>query len=350
MYYEKSNYTFIEVLSWSDYYPFGLTKDSRSNESSSYRFGFNGKEKDSWSADGNIYDYGFRILNTKYGRFMSIDPLTKSYPWNSTYAFAENRVIDGIDLDGLEYLKADEARIKVTKGKIKLNVENLTLFTRSSWYRANRDPNNWNINEIGLNTTLAYINYNDGSTTTASEVNLPYSSENGKSGRLSNKTSDPNYNPSNHKVVNPIAKSTGKNDRRYKNRTVSAGGTRMGASAAKGTLLLNAISFGLENGQWIAKEYDESLIDHQMKKVLPKAIKDVEDALNTPGMIPEQFRNNESISRIIDVVLQGGVDTGFDEVYDIGIRIVKEISSNYQGDGYTPDSDYTEVRDNTNIK
>ena len=27
----------------------------------------------------------------------------KSYPWNSNYAFAENRVIDGIDLEGLEY-------------------------------------------------------------------------------------------------------------------------------------------------------------------------------------------------------------------------------------------------------
>ena len=34
---------------------------------------------------------------------MSVDPLFRSYPWNSTYAFAENRVIDGIDLEGLEY-------------------------------------------------------------------------------------------------------------------------------------------------------------------------------------------------------------------------------------------------------
>lgn len=34
---------------------------------------------------------------------MSVDPLAKEYPWNSTYAFAENRVIDGLDLEGLEY-------------------------------------------------------------------------------------------------------------------------------------------------------------------------------------------------------------------------------------------------------
>lgn len=35
-------------------------------------------------------------------RFLSVDPLAKSYPWNSTYAFAENDVIRSIDLDGLE--------------------------------------------------------------------------------------------------------------------------------------------------------------------------------------------------------------------------------------------------------
>ena len=35
-------------------------------------------------------------------RFLSVDPLTSSYPWNSPYAFCENRVIDGIELEGLE--------------------------------------------------------------------------------------------------------------------------------------------------------------------------------------------------------------------------------------------------------
>lgn len=33
---------------------------------------------------------------------MSVDPLTKNYPWNSTYAFAENDVIRCVDLDGKE--------------------------------------------------------------------------------------------------------------------------------------------------------------------------------------------------------------------------------------------------------
>ncbi len=34
--------------------------------------------------------------------YMSTDPLAQSYPWNSPYAFSENRVIDAIELEGLE--------------------------------------------------------------------------------------------------------------------------------------------------------------------------------------------------------------------------------------------------------
>ena len=69
---------------------------------SDYRYGFNGKEKDNETTGTTTYDYGFRIYNPALGRFLSVDPLTKSYPWNSTYAFAENDVIRSIDLDGLE--------------------------------------------------------------------------------------------------------------------------------------------------------------------------------------------------------------------------------------------------------
>lgn len=71
-----------------------------------YRYGFNGKEKsDEMHGEGNIYDYGFRIYNPRLGKFLSVDPLSKSYPWNSTYAYAENDVIQSIDLDGLEKYK-----------------------------------------------------------------------------------------------------------------------------------------------------------------------------------------------------------------------------------------------------
>ncbi len=56
----------------------GLIKE-RAYSSDSYRFGFNGKEKDDQvSGDGNSYDYGFRIYNTRLGKFLSVDTLFAS--------------------------------------------------------------------------------------------------------------------------------------------------------------------------------------------------------------------------------------------------------------------------------
>ena len=51
---------------------------------------------------GATYDYGFRIYNSSIGRFLSVDPLTSSYPWYTPYQFAGNKPIIAIDLDGLE--------------------------------------------------------------------------------------------------------------------------------------------------------------------------------------------------------------------------------------------------------
>ncbi|ASW73630.1 hypothetical protein IQ37_19315 [Chryseobacterium piperi] len=39
------------------------------------------------------------------GRFFNIDPLAEKYPYNSTYAFQENKMGMGVELEGLELLK-----------------------------------------------------------------------------------------------------------------------------------------------------------------------------------------------------------------------------------------------------
>ncbi|MBK9377109.1 MAG: hypothetical protein IPM86_02015 [Saprospiraceae bacterium] len=105
-----------DIVAAQDYYPFGQVMRGRnfptllgkSNFPTKYRYGFNDKEAD---ADGEIqnlttYDYGFRIYNPGIARFLSVDPLTSSYPSWSPYPFAMNRPIDGIDLDGLEYVNS----------------------------------------------------------------------------------------------------------------------------------------------------------------------------------------------------------------------------------------------------
>jgi len=50
----------------------------------------------------DIYDYGFRIYNPSIAKFLSVDPLTKDFPWYTPYQFAGNKPIYDSDLDGLE--------------------------------------------------------------------------------------------------------------------------------------------------------------------------------------------------------------------------------------------------------
>ena len=81
-----------------------MYQPGRKFSENSYKYGFNGKEKDDevYSATGTSYDYGFRIYNPRLGRFLSVDPKFLSYPWLSNYQFAENQPIWAIDLDGSE--------------------------------------------------------------------------------------------------------------------------------------------------------------------------------------------------------------------------------------------------------
>lgn len=85
-------------------HPFGMLLKGRTWELGiGYRYGFNGKEQtDEIDGNGNIYDYGFRIYNSRLGRFLSKDPLTKSFPWFTPYQYASNSPIALIDLDGTE--------------------------------------------------------------------------------------------------------------------------------------------------------------------------------------------------------------------------------------------------------
>jgi RHS repeat-associated protein len=90
-----------------NYYAFGQplpkwnskTTDAPFYDPTKYRYGFNGKEDDDeWSKQ----DYGFRIYDGRIGRFLSVDPLTGSYPWYTPYQFAGNKPIRYIDRDGAE--------------------------------------------------------------------------------------------------------------------------------------------------------------------------------------------------------------------------------------------------------
>jgi RHS repeat-associated protein len=94
------------VVEAREYYPFGMVMPNRKTPAagnSGYRYGFNGKENDDEAyGDDNQQDYGMRVYDPRVGRFLSVDPIFRDYPWNSTYAFAENDVLRNVDLDGRE--------------------------------------------------------------------------------------------------------------------------------------------------------------------------------------------------------------------------------------------------------
>ena len=110
----------INNLNQNKYHLGGMGMPLRKYHSASqYRYGFNGKEKDNAPIQ---YDYGFRIYDPRLVRFKSVDPLFKSYPWNSPYSFAENDVVRSTDLDGKEksIVIYDFSTNKIKKTKIDL--------------------------------------------------------------------------------------------------------------------------------------------------------------------------------------------------------------------------------------
>lgn len=70
----------------------------------SYQYSFNGKpiDEEGLGGGGSTYDYGFRIYNAQLGKFLSVDPLTKSYPELTPFQYSSNNPILNIDIDGKE--------------------------------------------------------------------------------------------------------------------------------------------------------------------------------------------------------------------------------------------------------
>jgi len=105
-----------------------------------YRYGIQGQEKDNEiKGTGNSINYKYRMHDPRLGRFFAVDPLFRKYPYNSPYAFSENRVIDKIELEGLE---TSEPKYKVNKN----NAQGTTVSTST--------PVNPNTNIAAANGTV----------------------------------------------------------------------------------------------------------------------------------------------------------------------------------------------------
>ena len=141
------------VLSATDYYPFGMEMPGRTLASGGYRFGFNGKEKDTdgeWGTQTH-YDYGFRIYEPGIGRFLSVDPLMKEYPMLTPYQFASNTPIAAIDFDGLE------SSISITKDVWFVELKNVDfemVYRKSNQLFISAVVNISTFEDFGINTQV----------------------------------------------------------------------------------------------------------------------------------------------------------------------------------------------------
>jgi RHS repeat-associated protein len=102
------DYFEAQIINIADYSGFGVQLDGRTIENSFYRRGFQNQERDDEiKGVGNSVNYKYRMHDPRVGRFFAVDPLAPEYPHNSPYAFSENRVIDGVELEGLEFTSAE---------------------------------------------------------------------------------------------------------------------------------------------------------------------------------------------------------------------------------------------------
>jgi hypothetical protein len=142
------------VLTAQDYYSGGMLLPGRTYQagSGSYRYGFQNQEidKEFW---GGAVAFEYRVEDPRIVRFFSVDPLSDDYAWNSPYAFAENRLMDGIELEGLEWKPTKDKEGNVTSytwagynrdgSPVKGTVEGGALYNKEknyfSFYSSNRE-------------------------------------------------------------------------------------------------------------------------------------------------------------------------------------------------------------------
>jgi len=98
------------LLEETHYYPFGLTMAGISSQAAGKlenKMKFQKQElQHKEFSDGSgleMYEFKYRMDDPQIGRFIQIDPLSDSFKYNSTYAFSEDKVINGVELEGREW-------------------------------------------------------------------------------------------------------------------------------------------------------------------------------------------------------------------------------------------------------
>jgi RHS repeat-associated protein len=132
-----------------------------------YKYKFQGQERQD-ELGLNWDSFKWRNYDMAIGRFMSIDPLAEDYVYNGPYNFAENRVIDGRELEGLEWVPSTQMQqfneSARTFGRSVAGAIDLVGAKVSAFFSITREiaPNTkvetTTTASFGLNNTLNFVN------------------------------------------------------------------------------------------------------------------------------------------------------------------------------------------------
>jgi hypothetical protein len=249
-----------------------------------------------------------RLYNPAIGKFLNVDPIGAQYPMLTPYQFSNNRPIDGVDLDGFEYLSAKSAKIEFTYGGVQIKLTNLHNVSSNQIQSLNNDTKNWYDRKtgeptIGVDLRVAYINFIQDDPKTDKEAFKKIPTIN-----RSNRPPDGNnFNVKNDPTIVPGAPQK---------------------NFAKGTLLVGAVITGLQKLKGYLVSDDLNTIKNQNERIASMVIEDINYALlQGERIIPKKYQNQGDLAKISNVILQGESNSDNKELYDIGMKIYNTISS-----------------------
>jgi len=329
----------------------------------SYKYGFQGQEKDDEiKGEGNSLNYTFRMHDPRVGRFLSLDPLAPQYPHNSPYAFAENSVIGGIELEGLEFLNKDDALLKFRNGEVHLQVENSTHYGKIKFVHnqggITTRPDGTQI--IGFDTFLGSY-----SVQLKGEVEPNISTTN-QTPQINNDISQPpsnvftdefnNYrvNTGYKKVKRGRVVDRIKKDINFTGMPPSSG-LKFGSVVAMGVGLF--LEFSAQK-QAFSNVFEIEEINRQGSLLESEVITSFQNALNAGVIDKETLEKN--FDDLANIVLFGGTGTEAKEIKDLGLKIYNEFRADavilknkldraLEKDANSEYNDAIKVRDNTDI-
>jgi RHS repeat-associated protein len=327
---------------------------NRHGSSDSYRYGFQGQEMDNEiKGEGNSVNYEFRMHDPRIGRFLSLDPLSPQYPHNSPYAFAENRVIDGIELEGLEFLDHNVSRIKMTHGAAMINLDNVNAPSYNMLHTNVYDEKG-NYSYRYVNQDKVYLGrYIYQGTTVLEKTKIEFHSKNLELGLLGEDD-----------VAGGKDGSINHANKFNKKREVSTASSHSSSMKAnKAAAIVVGISIAIQEYTNYLVTQDADLVTTHQKILINKVLPAIKTALKSTQKtyIPAGMRDTKTLSLIANVVLFGGDGSAkyTEEIVKAGMSIYYDLTKQGQAEKNKMDTmakniKTTEtnemVRDNTSVK